>query len=320
MKEKIYIEPFKGSDTQELIALWNRCLPIDGTNLDIFERKVLLDPNFDPAGLLLAKTKKEGRIIGFILCIVSRVPLEEFGMQLDRGWITAIGVEKEYRRQGIGSALWHAGEQFFRNNNRKAVFIATYPPNYFVPGIDEKEYPEAISFFQHHGFTIVSRPISMEAYLIPYKVPNEIKEKEEKLLAQGIRIQIYERKYLLQYLDFMRKYMPADWLRTARKNLTLLTQGLFKPEQIIIAIDENKNEIVGYCQYEGEHLGPFGVRDDYQGRGIGSVILAKTVVTMRNAGFHNAWLLWTDDKAGRVYAKVGFKESRRYAVLKKELI
>ena len=31
-------------------------------------------------------------------------------------------------------------------------------------------------------------------------------------------------------------------------------------------------KVVGYCQFEGSHFGPFGVAKDFQGRGIGTVL------------------------------------------------
>lgn len=313
----IIVSPFCYKDTKALIALWNRSLPIDGINLDIFERKVLLDPNFDAEGLFIAKTASY-ELVGFVLGIVRRVPLEGVGLQEEIGWITAMGIDPTYRQQGVGTQLWKAVESFFKMRNRKTVAIATYAPNYFVPGIDVNAYPDSVKFYEKLGFKITARPLSMDAYIWQFTIPEKILATEKRLLQEGIRIQTYERKYLIPYLAFMRKDMPGDWLRITRDNLSLLTYGRFKEEQIILAI-KGEDEIIGYCQYEEEHLGPFGVSDRYQGKGIGSVIIARTVEQMRNRGHHNAWFLWTDDKAAAVYAKVGFKESRRYVVMKKEL-
>ncbi|MCX7920160.1 MAG: GNAT family N-acetyltransferase [bacterium] len=315
--ESISVAPFCYKDTEKLIALWNRCLPIDGITLDIFERKILLDPNFDIDGLQVAKTES-GQLVGFMYGVVFRVPLEGAGMLEDLGWITAAGVDPDFRHRGIGLKLWTAVESFFKARNRKIIAIATYAPNYFVPGIDIHAYPEAVQFFEKVGFKITARPLSMDAHIWQFTIPEKILETEKRLLQEGIRIQKYERKYLIPYLEFMRKDMPGNWIRIARENLTLLTYGRFKEEQIFLAI-KGDDEIIGYCQYEEEHFGPFGVSDRYQGKGIGQVLLARTIEQMRNRGHHNAWLLWTDDKASVVYSKVGFKESRRYVVMKKEL-
>ncbi|MDI6784778.1 MAG: GNAT family N-acetyltransferase, partial [bacterium] len=218
----ITVSSFHYKDTPQLIELWNRSLPIDGINLDIFERKVLLDPNFDPEGLCVAKTDS-GELAGFILGIVRRVPLETVGLQEELGWISMFGIDPNERHQGVGLQLWYAVESFFKKRNRKFVAIATYAPNYFVPGIDINAYPDAIKFFEKLGFKITAKPLSMDAYIWQFTIPEKILETEKRLLQEGIRIQTYERKYLLPYFEFMRKDMSGDWLRISRDNLALLT-------------------------------------------------------------------------------------------------
>jgi GNAT superfamily N-acetyltransferase len=114
----------------------------------------------------------------------------------------------------------------------------------------------------------------------------------------------------------MQAHMPGDWVRHARELLTDITKGLSDYDQIVVA--QHKREIVGYCQFEGEHFGPYGVAPDYQGKGIGTALMAKCLATMRRKGLHNAWVLWTSDEtAEKVYQRFGFRETRRFAVLRK---
>jgi len=45
-----------------------------------------------------------------------------------------------------------------------------------------------------------------------------------------------------------------------------------------------------------------------------------TLQAQREAGFRTAWFLWSDDKtAQRLYTGAGFKEIRRFALLKKSI-
>ena len=95
-------------------------------------------------------------------------------------------------------------------------------------------------------------------------------------------------------------------------------------DAIWLAVDERhasgKPRIIGFCQHEHEHFGPFGVSDEYQGKGIGTVLLARTMYQMRLRGCHSAWVLWTGDRALKgVYGRLGFKLTRRFAIMKKEL-
>jgi GNAT superfamily N-acetyltransferase len=111
--------------------------------------------------------------------------------------------------------------------------------------------------------------------------------------------------------------LPWDWEWLALRNLARAHEGSFCPEQIHLAIHEE--QVVGYCQYEGAHLGPFGVAEGFQGNGIGTVLLAHTMASMVECDLHHAWVLWTGERAARLYARFGFRVSRRFAVLHKEL-
>jgi len=50
------------------------------------------------------------------------------------------------------------------------------------------------------------------------------------------------------------------------------------------------------------------------------VLLSRTLYQMRKKGCHSAWVLWTGQRAlDGVYGRLGFKLSRRFAIMKKEL-
>jgi GNAT superfamily N-acetyltransferase len=57
-----------------------------------------------------------------------------------------------------------------------------------------------------------------------------------------------------------------------------------------------------------------------RGKGVGQVLMYKTLKAQKEAGYRAAWFLWSDDKtAARIYSGAGFKEVRRFALLKKEI-
>ena len=91
------------------------------------------------------------------------------------------------------------------------------------------------------------------------------------------------------------------------------------PGRLITAFDNG--EVVGFSHYENERFGPIGVAASQRGRGLGQVLMYRTLVAQRDAGFRAAWFLWSDDKtAAKLYNGAGFKEVRRFALLRKELI
>jgi N-acetylglutamate synthase-like GNAT family acetyltransferase len=100
--------------------------------------------------------------------------------------------------------------------------------------------------------------------------------------------------------------------------MTKITLGEFRPDNVWIAHESGR--VRGYCQHDNAgRFGPFGVSASERGRGIGAVLLFRCLHAMRSKGLHNAWFLWTDDKVAKLYAEAGFRESRRFALLKKRL-
>jgi GNAT superfamily N-acetyltransferase len=217
----------------------------------------------------------------------------------------------------VGGVLLTELENRFRELGKDECFVSTYPPGYFTPGIDRKAYPALIELLTTRGYGIEKEAISMDATIVLFHVSETVLELEGRLAQSGIRIREFRREDLLDFLGFLETTMPTDWVRVERTNLRKLQTGGFHPYQITVAT--GGEAIIGYCQFEGSHFGPFGVSDEYQGRGIGTVLLARTLERMRIHGFHDAWVMWTDDVAAKVYGKFGFRETRRFAILKKVL-
>jgi len=310
------IRPFGMKDTEGFLNLWAAALPLDAITLNIFERKVLLDVNLEPDGLVVAE--EGGRLAGFSLRLVLRQPIENVGLRPEDGFITAFGVHPDFRGRGIGSSLLQDSIEWFTRRDRKRILIAPYTPNYFVPGIDKEAYANGVRLFKKFGFREYIEAIAMDAPISKFTLADKILDKEKSLLSEGIEVRPYRRSDLLDYLAFQRESMPGPWLEDTRRNLVDLTRGLFEEDSILLAVDNGR--IIGFCQYEGSHFGPFGVRDEYQGKGIGSVLLAKTLYQMRIKGHHCAWVLWTGMRAAEgVYGRLGFTITRKLAIMKKEL-
>jgi mycothiol synthase len=312
----IILSPFTDHDRQAILDLWSRALPLDAITEATLENRVLLDENFDPGLFLLAREGE--RLVGFALGhIASRMALAEHDPEGIRSWITAIGIEPGSQWEDAGSCLLYGLEERFRACGKRECYIASYPPGYFTPGIDRNNYPDLLRFLENSGYQETKQAISMDAPIVLFRVPEKTVELERKLAGEGITIRVYRPEDLLRFLDFLQHTMQTDWVRVERTNLKKISTGGFSPEQITVVT--KGDEIIGYCQFEGSHFGPFGVSDAYQGRGIGTVLLARTLERMRMQGYHNAWVMWTDDVAAKVYSKFGFAETRRFSILRKSL-
>ena len=312
------IRPYQGRDEAELLDVWSRAMPSDRVDEALFRTQVLLDPNFHPGNVPVALV--DGRVVGFVLCLTRQVPYFLQGMDEAEAWITAFGVHPDYRRQGIGSALFDTVINKLRAEGRKIVDISPYVPNYFVPGIDTRAYPETIRFLQDRmGFETLYHAISMGADLTDFQIPPQIQARIERAEAEdGLIIRPIEPADIPDLMPFLVEHFGWDWFRFAQSYL--LEYFGDSPHRICFLIAREKGEVVGFCQQRNERYGPFGVRPDCRNRGIGRMLLFKCLEMMSAKHVFFAYFLWTDEDAARLYSLAGFKRRREFAVMRKTLI
>jgi mycothiol synthase len=309
------IRPYHLRDEPGVLSVWNRALFADPINATTFRAKVLLDPNFDRETCLIAE--KDGSVAGFVLGLRRRVPFFGDGYQPEEGWISAFGVTPEFQGQGIGSALLEQVLAALHALGVKTVSISPYVPNYFTPGADANAYANGIKFLVRRGFEVIDRPISMRAELTGFQIPEPIQQRKAELAAEGIEIRPAVPEDIVPVLDFIPQHFSWDWHREASGVLMDLFAG--DPRWVNMIVAREGDEILGYAEHRGERFGPFGVHTQLRSRGIGRVLLATCLHEMLKKNYHAAWFLWTEDNAARLYSQVGFKEVRRFAVLRREI-
>ena len=303
----VSITQFQPDDFSEIVDLLHRELFADTVTADDFHRKVLLDPNFRPEGALTARAN--GKKVGFILAILRKTNLEDALPDFDRGWITLFAVDRNHRRMGIGGLLLDGALKYLQAGGAKSAWVSPYAPNYFMPGVDEAAYPDAIDFLKKHGFQVAYRPLSMEAHLTGFRIPEWVREIESMLADEGTVIGPLQNQDLPSLMNLLHREFPGDWQRLVRE--TTGSSG-----RIFTAM--KGNECLGFSRHAGERFGPFGVAPSARAQGIGAVLLAHCLLSMRNDGLQSAWFMWTDDHAARLYSRLGFQETRRFSVMKKE--
>jgi GNAT superfamily N-acetyltransferase len=297
-------------EVDAVVDLWNRVLPADAVTRDRLEARVLLDPRQDLEDFLVARDADCP--VGFLVGVCPRDPLPGPDPAGERAWITMFGVDRAWRRRGVGRALFAAALDRFRRNGRHRVSIATYPYGYHVPGVDQAAYPEAAPFLSAVGFRPTVEAIAMDASLVGYASPPNAAEARDRLAEDGIEIRPYARGDWWSFLRFLAEDQPAAWLEQGRQDLREIAEGQRSPTAITVAADGQT--IVGYCRHDAEHFGPFGVAGTHRGRGIGTALIDRMLWQMHCGGLHTAWILWTGDRAARLYGRFGFRETRRFVV------
>ena len=309
---------FQNGDENAIIDLWNRTLRRDPITSQRFFKQVLLDPNFDPQGLIVAE--QDEKLIGAVYALTRKLPLA--GDELEKGtaWITFFFVDPAYNHREVGRGLIEQAETFAETQGARKLFFSTYAPNYFLPGIDEAAYPTGYAFLQKVGYRRLYSPVAMHRDLLDYLYPEAVGDLKQRRESEGYSFGPASKGDYPELIRFANEKFNPDWGRAIREGIL---QGV-DPSQVLAA--KYGGRIVGFAMfggYEGirERFGPFGVAESEQGKGLGKILLHDTLFAMKQLTLQGAWFLWTSEtsSAGHLYLKHGFKTYRQFHVMVKEL-
>lgn len=309
------IGAFEAKDLGGVLEVLREAMAADPISEARFVQKVLLDANFSANGARVAR--RGGQVIGFCLAIARQVPLENAAPDGERGYITLLAVKTAEQRKGVGTRLVAEAEDYLRAAKRSVVMVSSYAPNYFVPGVDVHAYEAGLRFFKKCGYEEVYRPIAMEAALWNWSIPEWVANKERELRAQGVEFVDFSPGLVTALLEFAKSEFPGDWVRVVRETSARIVAGE-SATRLMAAVEKGK--VLAFSHYENERFGPIGVAAAQRGRCLGQVLMFRTLAAQREAGLRSAWFLWSDDKtAQRLYNAAGFREIRRFALLRKQL-
>jgi GNAT superfamily N-acetyltransferase len=299
------IRSYTAQDGQAAIRLWNAALKEDRLNEENFYTRIVCDGSFDPTLYLLAED--DGEMVGFV-----------YGAKgAGKGWLVAMGVDPKHRRKGVGKALVNALELALHQQGIQQLDIGNYGVNYFFPGVDQKNYADAIDFFSALGYEEKGLCASMDLNLREYETPLKYIEKKRLLEDKGYRFGHFTWEDSLPLFAFLQKSFP-HWLGGARANI-LRGDG---PETIQLAKDPS-GQVVGFAMRAGDgtpgRFGPFGVAEGQQGTGLGGILFHNLVTDMVERRIFYTWFLWTGGRNLDIYATWGMKQYRTYTVMSKIL-
>lgn len=301
------LRPFSPGDVATVLALLARAWDRDVVSDSWFADYVLLDPRFDPHGLLLAEIGGEACGIVYAVAAVHAGP----GVPESSGWIPLLVVDPAHRNRGIGRTLLTAALAFLTRRGSRTATVGAYPPAYVIPGIDLDAGPTAASLLLSAGFAAVEHPVGMHRDLtggLDADVPAHALELGYRLAPATVGD--------LPELRRFASTVGADWGDVLRESMMRHRD----PTRFHVAFSPDER-IVGFTafgSYGGDlsRFGPFGVDPGHRGHSLGSGLLAVTLAAMRDRGVSTAWFLWTDleGPAGRLYLRAGFTPFRHFAI------
>ncbi|MBT4496936.1 MAG: GNAT family N-acetyltransferase [Gemmatimonadetes bacterium] len=329
------IRAFAKRDLAAALRLWNDSVQRGEVLLKRmaerdFQRILEGNPSYDGSFDFVAE--EEGKIAGYISGITKKVFLPKETAENTPGYLTAIFVDADHRRRGIGTALLQALlDAFRRDGKRDAVCFSSNPidlgwtiPD--TPGHDHNNMPgvdiecAGYPFLHENGFADVAVEVAMYLNLSDYRETPIVEELQEKLLGEGIRTGRYDVGLGYDF-DRMCDHVGSEYWRSVLREETQKRD----PRPILAATHEG--HIVGFTgpvDREDSGRGWFtGIctDPDFEKRGIATVLFNLLMREFIRKGALFSTLFTGDTShAQRLYLRTGFEIKRRFALMKKPLI
>lgn len=308
------IRTLQGRDLDAVVSIWNRALGRDPITMGRLVSNVLGDPDYRPgedSGFFVAVC--EGAPVGFLRAIVRRMSNDRMGIEPDIGWIPVVAVDPEHQGKGVGLALMNTALDWFGRHRRKRIWVcgnSGSAPGYTFPGVDVDAYPGGLVLLRKAGFVVDRESEGMSREVIHFDV--QAYRREAWAVGDEVQIETLTPERVDDFIDFLADAFPGDWNTAARAKIRA---GLL--HEVLIAIVDGR--VAGYCQWEGEHFGPFGVREEYRNRRVGAKLFVEAVQKIREADGRTVWFNWAETDAARFYRRFGLRATRRFAIFVKEM-
>lgn len=271
---------------------------------------------FDPAAFLLSVDRD--RVTGIIhvgirseaFC-ATVIPDWAGGEQ---GYVALLCVDREYRRRGIGDALWVGGMNYLHGTKNIVVdgqCLNIFYGNSELPftpfwgtteGISvEWSDEETKGFFAHRGFLPRYKAVHLERDLRNY-LP------ERHPLPQGMAIEIFD-NILLGVGDELSEIHSPLKLRNGFRTAVVVDRGSVASSIVYYPMRELAAGI--FAIYE------MGTHESHQRKGIGSALLHAVLSDIKERQGENCQVLTVPDlspTALSFYAKAGFVSCAEWAI------
>ncbi len=314
----ISVSLYRPDDESGVVDFWKKTMGPDSITAGILRKRILLDPNFDDNGFLVAR--KQAEIVGAALGW-NRVTDLPWGFEghreqdRDTGYLIAFLINSTPESSAAGEMLLERLETFFRGAGKSHASFGDYTPSFFPAGVAPRDCPHLSGLLQKNGFRAKKVNYAMGRALRDFQVPRAVQETEDELAGAGVVCSFFEPRRLLAVREFFGANFPT-WLHNF---VDKIERDAPSDEMVIV---HDRGRVIGYCQhnYHGQtdRIGPVGIAPECRGRKIGTVMLCRLLESMRRKNLSRAWFGSTD-LARTYYERLGFTVEREIYVMEKEL-
>ena len=311
------VRKFEYSDAPNFFNDFKRFFPTFEITEETFLRKTFINPDFDMDGVFYLL--KEDEKVGFAYAQVKRVQVDVGDdVEKSQGNIVFIKVSDDDAYPVGANLLIDAVENFVKSKGKTSI-TACGGTCYFEPGLDIINDKKMIEVFIERGYEH-GQCIAQRIDLTTYEKPEKLVQKHEELTKQGFYIGPLTWELYLQFLSEQIFARPG-WVSQFRKRVLFAPTDL---ERVIVAAKDGKilgGVIFGDPDSTPGRFGPFGVDRNYQGNGLGSVMLMLCLSEMKKRGIKSSYMQSSSPigAAFTVYNRAGFKEYARYETMQKKL-
>jgi GNAT superfamily N-acetyltransferase len=307
------VRPAERKDLDCLLEFWNRVYVHDTRDLERFDRTVFDDPNYDPAGTVVAVDGD--RIAGFASCVAREGTKGKDGKGSERDRENAYFKALLYERTDVGRALVERIETFVRSTGKRVIRVVVYGGGaYFFPGIDLR-YTDIVSFFKEVGFeqTDVAKDVDLDVAAYEPGQGDYQRGQWGRLRDAGIRVVDYEAAMLREMETFVERVRIPQWFGEGWQS------GWKRSRNSVVAVRDK--EILGFSSYTPstgpDGLGGFGsiaTLHAERGKGIGTCMMDACIARLKAGGTRRVVAKWANTP---FYLPSGWRVCREFAVFSK---
>lgn len=307
------IRSFCENDWQDLLSIYNRYLQHDQVDELFFVQYLLLNVNLDPAGIFILEDN--GSIVGWTAAMVVRKNLDCWSDMAEKNRSVGFIMLPAVPDLECAVQLINAAEKYLAANGCTRFRCGLPGYTLFPNGIDETLYPVLHEAFLQSGYTVSGYSHSMERSLENYIMPTEYQQRIAALVQDNIIIKTADIHDLLPLRKMLETCSP-HWMHLVCR----------KAEQNqlheLIVVRQN-DEAIGCCQYNYfgmlDRIGPFRVVDHMNGKGIGTLMIAKLLEVMTQNNIKHAWFASCVKSLVYFYGKNGLQVFRTKSIFVKNL-